>query len=65
MTVDTFGLGHVGFSVSNLDKSITFYRLLPQCEPVLRRYYPEPTPAHCPTEDRKVNPTSEPKEVVL
>ena len=34
-------LDHIGFSVSDLDQSITFYSLLLKREPVLRRFYPE------------------------
>jgi catechol 2,3-dioxygenase-like lactoylglutathione lyase family enzyme len=35
------GLDHVGFTVSNLDRSIEFYQLLLQTEPMLRRRYTE------------------------
>lgn len=35
------GLDHIGFSVSDLDRSIAFYTLLLGREPVLRRHYPE------------------------
>ena len=41
MAIGMTGLDHVGFSVSDLDRSIGFYRLLLEREPVMRRLYPE------------------------
>ena len=41
MAIGTTGLGHVGFSVSNLDQWIGFYTLLLQRESVMRRFYLE------------------------
>ena len=41
MIKGTTGLDHVGFSVSDLDRSIAFYTLLLEREPVMRRRYPE------------------------
>jgi|GEM_PF-3709221 len=35
------GLDHVGFSVSNMDTSIDFYKILLQSDPIMRRFYPE------------------------
>ena len=41
MITGTTGLDHVGFSVLDLDRSITFYSLLLEREPIMRRRYPE------------------------
>ena len=36
-----FGLDHVGFTVSNLERAIRFYRMLLQSEPLMKRLYRE------------------------
>ena len=41
MSINITGLDHVGFSVSNMDTSIDFYKILLQSDPIMRRFYPE------------------------